>query len=238
MGIGTPVSLGVNGNTSGSTNLTITTTSAISSGDLAFVFVGVYTNQVVSSVSDGTNSYTKAGAYSYNNGGYLNCELWYKSNCSAVSSGATITISYGGTASYWGAVAGKCTITPNPSVVDISPVWTGINGTSPSVSTGTLSNANELVLGCVYSWNTTAPTYPGAFSSLDSVTTSVNRFTGVAYDVVSSTGSVTFNPTMGSGQVVAMTMSFRATNLPLKMPTALDGLGSGGGFYRNPWGMN
>jgi hypothetical protein len=154
--IGTPVSLGVAQGTGGSTSATMTTTAAIPAG--ALVVIGIMTgfagSQTITSVSDGTNTYTRAAGGVWDATGAFVCDLWYKENASPVSSGATITANYSGTSVSGTNVPIFCaayvTGVIGASSLDKTSSGKQLPGTAyASGSSGTLSQANEIVFGFV-----------------------------------------------------------------------------------------
>lgn len=214
--IGTPVSLGSVG-IAPTTFIsgTLTTVAAISAGDL--VVVGVHNNSTnaitVSSVSDGTNTYTKATSQiaSVNTGG----ELWYCANAAAVGPGAVITVTFSGSSGASSGyticaakVAGVIAILP----LDKTSGTTGLGISSLSTTTATLSQANEIVFGVSYS--NANPAYNGAsgFTAINTGATSGgNGATWLDYQKVSATTAVTFGPAWGASapRLGAMQATFK-----------------------------
>lgn len=204
--IGTPVSLGCQvGPGNAQTSTTLTTAAAIPSGTLAVV--GVFTPfgvaGTVSSVSDGTNSYTQAAHYTWDlaNGGIY--DLWYKANASAVSSSASLVVSYSTTTS---------PSAQNPPVICAAYV-SGVISTSPldktavnitnngtaysSTSTGTLSQTNEIAFAMLGSYNASHTITEGSgFTNINSGVQGVaNWFTGrMAYRITSATTALNYQP--------------------------------------------
>ncbi len=205
--IGTPVSLGTGCNNSGSTSFTFNTTSAIPAGSLSAIsFASSFTGSagVISAVSDGTNTYTVAERQT-NGGTSVTAEIWYKANASAVGSGATVTISFGGTSN--GLCAGGATITGiTATPLDKIAVGPGTNTTSPTVSTGALSQANEIVLCLMTGTSGASGITPDAtFSTINNVNSANNNVTNYfASKKVASTGSVTCAPTQASANSEAL----------------------------------
>lgn len=215
MAIGTPTSIGVGsftGTVSGS-SLTMTTSAAITAGNLVVLVVAMGSNSTptVSSISDGTNSYTKAFGIT---GGASTAilEIWYKANASAVGSGATVTVTLSGAMS--GSSEGWVVQGYQVSGIDLtSPLdktnTVTTNSTTPSTSSGTLTVPNEIIFGASYN-NNGARTYTTAsgFTSLLTPIGSFGRSLGIDYKIVASTSTVTYQPTwdntaavwLGTGQ--------------------------------------
>jgi hypothetical protein len=95
--IGTPTVFASAGVTGSGSTFTTTTTATITSGNLTVVGIAYVTTfaGTLSSVSDGTNSYTKVNGV--NPTGTFHVEIWYKTGAAAVASGATITATNGST---------------------------------------------------------------------------------------------------------------------------------------------
>lgn len=202
--IQTPQSLGTtNTNRSCTTSdtQTLTTTNAVLAGDTLVVTAAQFESSsiTVSSISDGTNSYSKVSATTTPNGGEV--ELWEKLNASAVASGATLTVTYSGSSLY--CIVNAARVSGAVGTLDVSP--TGTNGTTgqPSISSGTLAQAQEALFGMtLYYYNGTAMTYTEAtgFTTLataqDTHNGSNSLLMTMSYKLTNSTSSVTYNPTL------------------------------------------
>lgn len=197
--IGTPVGLGSTIATrNGLTTLTFTTTGAIPAGALVVVGAGDITGTAdpVSSISDGTNSYSKAS------GGVAaaacEAEIWYVANAAAVSSGATLTVTYSATLDTNCAYAAAFYVT---GIVQSSPVDTAPAVTSTgTISTGTLSQGKELVVGTAVVFGSTGTlTYSEAsgFTNIAalSLNSATNNAAGLGYQIVAATTSIAYAPT-------------------------------------------
>lgn len=235
MSIGTPTSLGSNSSQS-STNstITITTSAAITAGNLAVAFFSFGSGgPTVSSVSDGTNTYTLAVRQKSASGNFTD-EIWYKENASAVSSGATITATLSasttggfGFAAYAAQVSGIAT----SSSLD-KTASSNTNSTSPSVSTGTLSQSSEIVFASSSvnaGGNTCAYTEASGFTNLFKLYSQSQEDCAVAYQIVSSTSSVTYNPSWsnsGGNGMETMVASFKAASSAVSGTLSATGTGS------------
>lgn len=211
MAIGTPTSIGVNsftGTVSGS-SITFTTSAAIVAGNLAIIIIALGSNSTptVSSVSDGTNSYTKA--VGLNNGGNtVDCEIWYKENAAAVNSGATVTatLSAGmsGGSEGWVIQGYQASGVATASSLD-KTATSATNSTTPSVSSGTLTQADEILFGASYN-NNSSRTYTEAsgFTNLLTPLGAIGKSLGIGYKIVSSTASVSYAPTWDVSAGISM----------------------------------
>lgn len=202
-----PRSLGSNTHTgSGLTTTTITTTANINAGDAVVVFFAISDNgsvKTVSGISDGsTNSYAQIVGTS--NTADAAGEFWGVANSGFIASGATITITHTSTSSVSanivvGAVAIAGLLRSSP--VDKTNSAAGTN--NPSVATGTLSQANEIVIG----QSERPTTYSGAsgFTNLFNVTNG-NAVLAADYQIVAATTTVTYAPNWTGGTVVTANM--------------------------------
>ena len=179
-------------------SFTATTSAAITAHNL--VIVCVYSNNSntisVSSLSDGTNSYTLAKAIQ--NAAYTGTDIeeWYVANASAVSSGATITATMSGSS---GVTTGYVILSAQVSGILASGALdktTSAQGTGSSLTmtTATLTKANEIAIGC--SSIMSAETYSGAsgFTNLNTGAATSNGSAWLDYDKVSATTGVTYAP--------------------------------------------
>jgi hypothetical protein len=188
--IGTPQGLGSNNAGPTVTSLAITTTAAINSGDLVVVAIG-YNNingGAVSTVSDGTNSYSKAVGTKNGNAGN---EVWYKENATAVPSGSAITVTMQNSTNRLIIEAARVA-----GIVTSSSLDKTATGTTSAVS-GALSQADELVIGTFGGWNVTAITEDAAFTNRYSIQQSTSQvWENLAFKIVSATTSITYQPTI------------------------------------------
>lgn len=182
----------------------VVTNAALAAGNLAVV--GVYTNNsngaTVSSITDGTNSYTKA--VSTQNGGFTDTEIWYVLNPSGVSSGATMTVALS-TASGNISIsiyAAQVTGMANANLA-LDKTGTG-QASSTSVVTATtssLSFPNELAVGVGGAFGT-ATSYSGAsgFTNLVNSTFSGGQIGVSAFDylIVNTSAALTYAPTFNT----------------------------------------
>jgi hypothetical protein len=186
--------------------LAITTTNAIVSGDLVFVAIG-YNNTgggVVSTVSDGTNTYSKAAGAKTGNGGN---EIWYKENASAVGAGASLTVTMTNSTARLIIEAARVTGIQTSASLDKA-----VTGTTSAI-TGVLAQASELVVGTFGGFNVTAITESAGFTNLYSLQQSTSQvWENIAYKIAASTGSVTYQPTItgDSSAYVFAVASFKA----------------------------
>lgn len=205
--IGAPRSLGSNTHTgSGLTTTTITTTANINAGDAVVVFFAVSDNgavKVISSISDGSaNAYGQIVGTS--NTANAAGEFWGAGNSGFIASGATITITHSSTSSVSANIAVGAVAIAGLLLASSVDKTNSASGTSnPPVSTGVLSQANEIVLG--------QSVRPAAYSGAAGFTTMFNITNGnvvlaAAYQIVASTASVTYTPSWTGGAIVTANM--------------------------------
>lgn len=192
--IGTPTDLGNQIQSTSVTSYFLATAAAASSGLIvvAVAFDGAPTG--VGVTDDAGNTYTAASTVCTYNSTFT-VRLFYAQVTSSLASGAHITISWTNVRKSAAAaivvtgldatapldVQGACTSGTNTSGAPISP----------TISTGTLAQANELVLG-VSSINSTISAYAAnsPFTTLSGTTTAAANIDW-GYDITSSTASVT-----------------------------------------------
>lgn len=230
MPIGTPVTLGSAVTTGNPSTLTLTTAANIVTGDLVVVATGCRSNaqRSVASVSDGTNTYTQAGTI---NDGANVFDIWYKENATAVLAGGTITatlnaaITGGGN----GGVVQAYRVTGIAASSSLDKVATQAATTStPSVASGTLTQASELAVGAASQWAAT-PTYTesSGFTAVNSATSASLLSTDMSYQIVAATTTVTFAPSWsGSGQCLTLIATFKAAATAWQGTSSLNGVGS------------
>lgn len=190
MAIGTPVQLGTGSGNGGSH--VITTVANCPAGNLIVISTCLsLTSSIASIVDSAGNTYTILDSVTGNPGLFVS----YCANCLNLPSGGTITLttSSGGTAQRSTAMCVSGIATSSP--VDTSNhTATGSAATSAtSVSTGTLAQASELVVG-VSTFVTAISGYTpgGSFTAIGGVSTS----SGVqnAYQIVSAATAVAYAP--------------------------------------------
>ena len=199
MAIGTPVSLGSNTSTgTGLTSLALSIGSAIAVGDLvivAFHSDGATAVSATSVTDPSGNTYQRAAQ---STSGTYNFELWYAFNCAAVASG-NITVTWtpansGGGPSIMVAAARVTGISlGNPLDKTATQAATT---TTPTVSTGTLSQAIEIVIGGS-SHQGGSYSQSSGFSSIATVGPTNGDVMNWSYQIVAATTSVTYAPTWG-----------------------------------------
>jgi hypothetical protein len=213
--IGIPVSLGSFASPSSTfSSGSLTTSAPIAAGDL--VVVGVHNNATntitVSSISDGTNTYTRATSQvpSAN----TEVELWYCSNCVSLSSGATITVTFSGSSgasSGFVICAARVAFIIPVSAQDQISGATAASGTSVTTTTPALSRAGEIVFG--YSVIVGTPTYTGAagFTAINSGSSVGNGESFLDYQIVNASAAVTFTPTWNASglRLAALQATFK-----------------------------
>lgn len=195
--IGTPTLFAFGGSASSETTTTFTTIANIVAGNLAVIGIGGVNSGAISSVTDGTNAYTKA----LNRGTGFYGELWYCADAQAVSAGATITVTSG--ASFVTIIAAQVSSVASASPFDSSGVGalnpTSGNSNAPSVTTGSLSSTNEIIFGVTaLNGNNVTYTESSGFSTLKTEQGGYFNSIILSYQIVSALSPVTYAPSLGS----------------------------------------
>lgn len=184
--------LGAAGGNSSAGSFTLTTTNAISTGDLVFacVFTGGTAGTTISSLSDGTNTYTQAGGYVTTDVAGDILSLWYVANAHSVSSGAALkaTFSVNNTSYAIAAMHGAGIQTSSPLDVTANATGSFTSAIAGSLTgpTITASSLNELFAGC--SWTISPSVTVAGFSG--------SSFHDPIASVLFNTGG---SPSMGIG---------------------------------------
>lgn len=217
--IGTPVDIGNAGLSLGAVSTgAMTTTATAPAGSLVVVGVSLNTNNGVTaaSMSDGTNTYTKidtTGIF----GAVAEVSFWYSVLAAPLTSGATITVTFN--VATTGAVNGFNISAAYVTGLIGAPLdkfahVSATTGTSLSIATGTLTQANEIVFGFGGDTSGSPSTvYNGAsgFTNINK-SGSANGVTALDFQTVAATTTVTFGPSWAAatrmGAVVASFKGF------------------------------
>lgn len=200
--------VGSGGNDAGGTSVNITTTANIPAGSLIVVFAGNEaggaSNVLVSSISDGhSNTYASAKDNGEGNGP-SNGAIWYSVTGNAVPSSSTITVTWAASTS--SLEASVCYFTPTGTVT-LDKVGAGSSGTSTAGTTGatgTLTQADEVVVALIHADGGAGPTISGTTGTFTNLTarrsgsTSVSTALFPAYQIVSATTSLTYSGTLSA----------------------------------------
>ncbi len=194
------VALGDANATASTGSIAVSTSVDILAGDTVVVAVGYGAVNVgsVSSVSDGTNTYTLiADTDVGGDGSTINgwMSMFYAYNCAAVTNPTiTATLSANRQDRFIAAcrIAGATLTDP----LDASDAANTGSDTTPSIATGTLVRAYQAIIGFLWANGNPTITEDGDFTNLALATTSNNNKTGnLAYYIVNSTSSVSYDPT-------------------------------------------
>ena len=203
-----PVSLGTASAASSASSIAVTGGVNIVAGDLVVVSIGHLTasGTTVTSVSDGTNTYTHAT--SGTDSTTQEAELWYKINAVAVTN-PTITANLSGSAA--NRVIGAVRVAGGLTTLDVAPAGAGFTAsTSPTVSTGTLATSTaEIVIGFLYVATSPTVTEGSGFTQIynENANTATNH---LAFQVTTATTTVAYSPTLNvNSNSVIMVAAFR-----------------------------
>lgn len=207
-----PVSLGHNEGAASSTTIGLTAAAPILNGDLVVVQVGNVNSRTVSTLTDGVNNYSLipgAALAVTGVGAGAEVELWFCAGC-LPNANPSFVATYSGAAS--DRTIGACRI---PGMRTDSSVVDTVNKHDQSVgatiSTGTLSQALEVVIGTCYVNNNTALSASAPFTQLwlsDTIGVSADQ----EYDNVNSTASVTYAPVTLPNWYGLILVSFRVAS--------------------------
>lgn len=189
---GTPVGLGKNVLSTTGASLAVTCNAAIQAGDLVIFALQFFNSGItVSSVSDGTNTYTRAVIGTNATNAPKDSEIWYKEGAAAVTS-PVITANFTSNGGGVIAIAARA-----PGVISSASLDVTANGTG-SISSGTLSQANETLFGVAGGSNGASNDSTDGWTQLDVDNLGTGQYLTLSYKLVSSTASVTYNPTGGN----------------------------------------
>jgi hypothetical protein len=165
----------------------------------------------VSSISDGSNSYSKAAAIHEDDSAanrHSDHEIWYVANAASLPSSSTITVTIPAASqrvlSAINGVQVSGILTSSP--YDTAGATNSDGGTlpsSPTVTTGTLAQANTIVFGANAN---DMPSVGGTFTEDASFTNLFNNNSepfgswaiSLGYRIVGSTAAVTHNPSLSA----------------------------------------
>lgn len=183
--IGTPVSLG--SNATAASPITITTGSNILAHDLVVIGAGLNITGTISSVTDGTNTYTKAFNKQTGNGGL---EVWYCADCAAVGSGATITVSGTG---FSDIIIGAARVA---GTYNQAPFLNTSATPGPTIASGTLGALPAVLFGFYGGFNETAIAESSGFTNLVSLQKGSDQvWLNFGYKLTTVTTTLNYNPT-------------------------------------------
>lgn len=204
---GVPATLGSTSAAGSTTSIALTASANIQAGDTVYVVISHYANSTdtVSSVSDGTNTYTLC-TRTGNGASNQEAEVWAAVNCSAVTS-PTITANFTGAVTFRGIGAARVT---GVSARDANPAAVASSSTaSPSLASGTLAATREVIFGAFAANTTASITESTGFTVLWNETTA-GVTTHLAYRLVQNVTSITYNPSWtGATAAIILVTSFR-----------------------------
>lgn len=116
----------------------------------------------------------------------------------ALAAADTITLTWSGSATGHGAAVGQITnpLTNTSAAFDVQNSAQGTSST-PSATTATLNQVNEIAIGAVASNNTTTGTQDAAFTTIANLTfAAASKLLIAGYKIVAATTAVTYAPTL------------------------------------------
>jgi hypothetical protein len=192
------------------TTMVISVTNGTTAGDEIHVSADAANGgPQVSQITDARgNVYTKASSSTSG----IPVSNWTSPGPNALQPGDTITLTYATSAGAKNAtVAGIPGLPANP--IDNIPTPTSGTSTSPSITTGTLAQANEVVLATLASGNAGgAPSWAAGWNLIDTNHrgASSDQYISCAYQIVSSTAPVTASATITSAIWGMCAVTFKA----------------------------
>lgn len=203
--ITTPVSLGSAISSAATRSTwTLTTTAAIPGGSLVVIGIQAQKSSAISisSVSDGTNTYTRAVGNAWEVGTALVTDLWYKENATAVGSGATITATFSVATDANPSIINAAYVTGTIASSSLDKSNSGLtNGATAYASgtTGTLTQANEVAFGFMGDYTGTSnPTVTegSGFTNVNTTSQGSGNFfnSRLSYQIVAATTALNYQP--------------------------------------------
>jgi hypothetical protein len=184
--------------------MAVTTSAAASAGDLVLVVChGGSSNAATSCTDSAGNTYTALGTVSV---GTRRVTAFWSRIASEIASGGSVTITYSSaTGVKFGAIYKVSGTASSPADIDGGTGASGTSSTNPSITTGTLAQANEIV----FAWTVVIGdagsdsfTQAADFTALTGVTLAgaSGGVLRMAYRIVSATTAVTYAPTLGTAR--------------------------------------
>ena len=149
-------------------------------------------------VSDGTNTYTAQNAVYIHNGTNSRLATFYHAYPTGLASGSTITATMQSSGTNLRTLTAACAYASSGTfVADVAPAFAGGTSTTPTQSSGTLANANEVLFGVLgVDGVPTTTTEDPAWNRLDAYGYLADF--DIAYKIVTATTSVAYAPTISS----------------------------------------
>lgn len=219
MAIGTPYELfGVSRGAGGATTVTLLTTHAVAAGDhILIVAANMTDNSAISSVSDPINGTYTAGTSITNGVGGPTIRPFYKENSAVVPIGTTITITYASSTPTKYIVGVGCSGLATSSSLGTQAAGATGSGTSLTIATGTLPQANCIVYGFCGVFQGSTTTVASGFTKVEDNTGGNTQ--QLEYKIVAATTTVSYHPTWVSsvgfaGNVISFKAPVAATTAP------------------------
>lgn len=191
------VAIGSNYDTGGYTTKGVVTSAPAPIGS-TIVVTGGCVGRSISSISDSTNTYSSRVSRSSD---YLGLSVFYTATplAAQLNSGSTISITYSGACATEGYASIFYITGLSASSGDVAVSGTAVSA-APSLTSGALSQANEIVIGAIAQYNSSGfNTYTEATGytmiSKSASFGSDGVVLNAAYKTVSATTAVTYNPT-------------------------------------------
>lgn len=208
--IATPVAIGTSFANSGAASITFSTTGAVPAGALLCLYSGSQGTaaRTITSTGDGTNALALVIGQSETGAGVERGELWCLPNAAAVGSGATFTVNYN-LGPNFGYVVTAFYVTGiiTASATDKTAVGPGTIITSPTATTATLSQTNEIAI-CGFTTAVQTPSPAPTFTTISAQgNANGNAMNYLAYKIVAATTAVTCAPTIPVAAAEALVLA-------------------------------
>jgi hypothetical protein len=197
-------------------SLTVTFTSNVTAGNLVAVAVNLVSNSAsITSVKLGTTALTLANSKTLTGSPDDIAAIYYLANAPSGQNTITITLS-GSIQAYQEAWCTEWSGCATSGVLDVAPSGgTSTSGTWTSNSSGTLSQASEVIIGAAgfYFGAGTSVTSPGSpWTELGTLSNSSTAALATGYQIVSATTAQTYSGTTTNGNSSsAVITSFKAS---------------------------
>lgn len=212
--LGTPAQLGTASAASGGVDtLAITTGPNSAAGNLLVLLAAHGTAaETISSVADSASNTYAAGTQV--SSGNFAIRPFYSAASALLLAGGTITTTFSSNdQQYAAAISIPGVLASSP--LDKQAAGTASSGTSPSIATGTLAQANEVVIGFIIVEAGAADTFTEAsgFTTGGSIALASNSILRWAWKETTATTTVTYAPTLGTSRsYIANVLSFKAAS--------------------------
>lgn len=181
---------------------TLTTIAAIPAGSTVVVCTQAIfaAAQTITGVSDGTNTYTAAVTNAWEATTQLVDACYIKENAAAVSSSATITVTFSASTNAQPSIINAAYVTGTLTASSLDKTNSGITNNATAYASGTtgvLTQANEIAFGFMGAYNANASQGEGAgFTAINTTSQGSGSFfnSRFSYQIVAATTALNYQP--------------------------------------------